>query len=245
MESASLDPSTSSQDDKVEKRVFGGHPSPDWVNELPSKHTRVIVQLSGLSPKFEIRNSKQNQNSNSLQPKTLNLSPRATLYFNDMRVFGWMKYVTQEEWQDINSSLPPDVVDDTFTEDYFASQLARTRRPIKVALLEQSYFGGIGNIYANDALWKAEIDPHKPAQDLTKLEITKLYPAVISVINRSIELGGATESDYRHVDGLGGKYQDEFLTYKREGLPCLRCDGVIVKTKLGGRGTFYCEVCQN
>ena len=88
-----------------------------------------------------------------------------------MRIFGWMKYLNQKEFEAFLAKFPPDVVDAEFTLPYFASQLQRTARPIKVALLEQSYFGGIGNIYANDALWKVRLT-QEDQQELSKEAFT-------------------------------------------------------------------------
>ena len=104
--------------------------------------------------------------------------------------------------------------------------------------------GGMGNIYANDALWLAKINPAKPAQTLSKKEIASLHQAMQRVLFRGIELGGASESTYKHINGMGGKYQEEFLIYKKQGEACAHCGTLIEKFKLGGRGTYWCRGCQ-
>ncbi|MBI1872017.1 bifunctional DNA-formamidopyrimidine glycosylase/DNA-(apurinic or apyrimidinic site) lyase [Candidatus Collierbacteria bacterium] len=197
-------------------RVVGGHPTPDWVNELPSKHTRVIFDLYG----------------------------GAKLFFNDLRVFGWVKLVTDIEWQRMLDKLPPDVIDKEFTLSFFGQVLRSSWRPVKLMLLDQSKFGGIGNIYANDALYLARIHPKRKAKDLSQDEIKKLYSAVKKVIDLGIKYGGASDNTYVNAAGLGGKYQEHFLIYGRDGKTCSRCGNKIKKIRLGGRGTFFCPECQ-
>jgi formamidopyrimidine-DNA glycosylase len=201
-----------------ERRVHGGHPTPDWVNELPSKHTRVIIRFTDGS----------------------------TLYFNDMRVFGWVRVATRDSWLATRNQLPPDVIDKEFTVEYLSRVLKRSSRAIKLVLLDQTKIGGLGNIYVNDALYLAHTKPTRKANLLKKAEITRLHEECVQVINRGIETGGASESTYKHINGMGGKYQEEFLIYKREGEVCGLdgCRGVIEKIKLGGRGTYFCPKCQ-
>jgi len=197
-------------------RVVGGHPTADWVNDLPSKYTRIIIDFDN----------------------------GAKLFFNDLRVFGWMRVMTNDEWQIANGKLPPDVVDREFTLEYFKSVLAKGGRSIKLVLLDQEKFGGVGNIYANDALYKAKIDPRRKAKDLEKKEVEELYKAIKEVIGLGIKYGGASVDKYVDAAGVGGKYQEHFLIYQRNGEKCMRDGGVIRKIKIGGRGTYYCPACQ-
>ena len=199
-----------------EEWIVGGHPTADWTKELPSKHTRVIV----------------------------NFSDGAKLFFNDMRMFGWMKLVSVEKYEKEIKKQVPDVIDKHFTEDYFAKVLEKSGRAIKQVLMDQEKIGGVGNIYANDALYLSGIMPDKKANSLTDKEIKKLYDAVREVISLGIKYGGASAANYVDTKGLGGTYQDHFLTYKKDGEVCKRCGGIIKKMKLGGRGTFYCPGCQ-
>ena len=140
------------------------------------------------------------------------------------------------------------MVDRGFTAKYLGEILSRTRRAVKVAIMDQTKMGGVGNIYASDALWKAEIDPRRPANELKETEIKRLHSTIKMVINKGIKHGGATASDDKFVNssGLGGTYQNHFLTYEQTGKKCQRrsCKGKIEKIKLGGRGTYFCPVCQ-
>ena len=114
--------------------------------------------------------------------------------------------------------------------------------------MEQEKIAGVGNIYANDALWESRINPTRGINGLSERELEDLRLATIKVLEEGVYYGGATAMDGKFVDlqGLGGKYQEHFKVYQREGERCLRprCGGVIERVKLGGRGTFRCQVCQ-
>lgn len=207
---------SSRNDIKRSERIVGGHPTADWVGTLPSKHTRVIIRFRDGS----------------------------ILYFNDQRVFGWLKVVSVQDKLAFWKRLPPDVIDPEFSVEYLTQVLRHSARPVKLVILDQNKMGGMGNIYANDALWLAEIDPRKPANKLSKTAVKALHTAMIQVLKRGIELGGASESTYKHINGMGGKYQEEYLIYKKDGEHCVRCGGVIKKIKIGGRGTYWCRGCQ-
>jgi formamidopyrimidine-DNA glycosylase len=196
-------------------RVGGGHPSDDWVNTLPTKHTRVIIELTN-----------------------------GTLYFNDMRVFGWIKVLPDSEVAGAFIGYAPDIIDPLISTSYFKQVFAKKSQPIKLVVMDNSIVAGVGNIYANDALHLAKVSPMRPANSLSDRELKKLYEALLFVIRKGIELGGATIDNYRTVDGLAGGYQDIVRVYQREGEKCLECGTLIIRTKQGGRSTFYCSTCQ-
>ena len=198
------------------KRIVGGHPTADWIRELPSKHTRVIISFQDGS----------------------------RLFFNDMRVFGWMKLMEKGKYEKEVRKTAPDVTEKEFSIDYLTGLLSRAGRPVKLVLTDQEKIGGVGNIYANDALYLAGIRPDRKANSLNRTEIESLYKAVREVINKGIRYGGASAANYVDTRGLGGTYQEHFLVYKQDGKTCDRCGGKIKKMKMGGRGTFYCPGCQ-
>lgn len=206
---------------KYGQKIVGGHPTPDWINKLPSKHTRVMITFAD----------------------------KSKLFFNDMRTFGWMKLkLNKNEKFNINRIIGgkygPEPLTKEFSFQYLKKKFSRTRRAIKTVLLDQQVVAGIGNIYANDALYKASILPTKSADKLDSLEIKKLRKAINAVIKLGIKYGGASDNTYRHLDGLGGSYQKHFLVYKKNGQKCQRCQTIIKRTKIGGRGTFWCPKCQ-
>ncbi len=197
-------------------KIGGGHPTADWVQALPSSHTRIIFDLSD----------------------------DATLYFNDMRVFGWVRALNDEQVQLEFDKYGPDIVDDLVTPEYLLEKFSRTARPVKLAIMDNAIVSGVGNIYASDALNLAQINPAKPAKELSVAEVQKLLASSKFVINLGIELGGATIDNYKHVDGFSGSYQDKVLAYGREGEKCKQCGGTIVRAKIGGRSAFFCPDCQ-
>lgn len=200
-----------------DRRVGGGHPTADWVGELPSKHTRVVFDLLG----------------------------NAKLYFNDMRVFGWIRLLGDAEIEREFQKYGPDVIDTEVTIEYLQTKFSKTSRPIKQVIMDNKIISGVGNIYASDALNLSRLSPFKPASKLTKDEIKKLAKSMKSVILLGIKTGGATIDNYRHVDGFSGSYQNHVLAYGREGKKCQQCGGEIVRKKIAGRSTFYCATCQS
>lgn len=198
------------------KRVGGGHPTDDWVKALPAKHTRVVIEFK----------------------------EGGTLYFNDMRVFGWMRVATEDMVNEELSRYAPDIIDPVVTPEYFQQVFARRSQQIKLVLMDNAVVSGVGNIYANDALHLAKVSPLRPAKSLSIQEVDRLYHAVVHVINKGIELGGATIDSYRNVEGLSGGYQYVVRVYQREGQPCIECGSSITRIKQGGRSTFYCTTCQ-
>ena len=123
--------------------------------------------------------------------------------------------------------------------------LARGRRaPIKAFLLDQTKVAGVGNIYADEALFRARIHPLRPAGALNRAQLEALRDAVVASLEAGLGAGGATIDDYRQPDGVRGQFQDEFLVHTRRGQPCFECGGEIVKFVAAGRGTYACERCQ-
>ena len=133
----------------------------------------------------------------------------------------------------------------SFTAATLARALAGRKTPVKAALLDQRAAAGIGNIYADEALWYARIHPLTPAGQLPEEQVAALREGVRKALHLGIRRQGATLRDYRGADGSPGSMQDEFRVYGREGEPCERCGTPIVKTRVAGRGTWFCPVCQS
>lgn len=167
------------------------------------------------------------------------------LYFNDYRRFGWVKLVRSEELKNDSfvGKLGPEFLKD-MTESKFLEALSGSKKPIKTLLMDQGKMAGVGNIYANDALWMAKIDPKKQALNLSKTEVARLYKSIEAVLREGIKRGGASELAFVTPDGSEGNYQNFTLVYGRENLPCKVCKTPIKKIKLGARGTYFCPVCQ-
>jgi formamidopyrimidine-DNA glycosylase len=133
-----------------------------------------------------------------------------------------------------------------FTDKYFYEKLQSSSRSVKLVLLDQSKFAGIGNIYDNDALFLSKINPTIPSNKITQKTAKILRQNLIDLMKESLFHGGSTAKDnkYIHPDGTKGEHQYHFRVYQREGEPCLVCQTPIKRIKIAGRGTFFCPNCQ-
>lgn len=178
------------------------------------------------------------------------LDQKGTLYYNDYRRFGWVRVVktADVEKEGLVGKMGPEPIgssgDRNLTYEYFEGLLGKTRRSIKVLLMDQAKIGGVGNIYANDALWLAKISPKKAANLLTKAECKELFNSLESVLKKGMEMGGSSENSFVKPDGTEGEYQNHTLVYGKNGVACSRCGETIQKCVLGGRGTYFCPSCQ-
>lgn len=208
------------------------HPKLGIPQDLPNKHTHVIFTLKG------------------------NEGQESTLFYNDIRQFGWLKVVKTSEVknQPFFKALGPEppVVPQSGTMDgqafltlpVFQEILHNSNVPIKPLLMDQGKISGIGNIYANDALYASCIDPRRMSSSLTQSEAENLFTAVLEVLEKGLQHGGASETNYIQVDGGKGEYQNHFLVYGKDGEKCMRCGTLIERIKQGGRSTFLCPTCQ-
>lgn len=203
------------------KETFGaGHPNDSLIGELPDKSTRVVISFDDNS----------------------------TLYFNDQRKFGWMKLYPTPEVANIDfmKKVGPEPLEDDFTPEMFHARIMRrAKTSIKAALLDQTVVAGVGNIYADESLWGAQIDPRRIVGNLTEEEFHKLYHALRDVMNLAIEKGGSTDRNYVNAEGKKGSYIDFARVFRREGKACPRCGSHIEKIKHAGRGTHFCPNCQH
>ncbi len=187
---------------------------------------------------------KNTERKNLYQRVTISLSEGKELRFNDLRKFGYIQLIKgKKELDSILKKFGPEpFLNLDFV--YFKKLLFSTSRTIKVLLMDQGKISGIGNIYANDALNLAQINPVEKANKITLKKAKKLYHSIHQVLKAGIRFRGASDQDYLDVLGQKGSYQDHFLTYKREGKNCFNCGAKIKRINVGGRGTFYCPKCQ-
>lgn len=173
------------------------------------------------------------------------LDKGAKLYYNDQRRFGWIKVVPTDQIQNLAyfKGMGPEPFKD-LTYPKFKSIISASSVKIKPLLMDQKRIGGIGNIYANDALFLAGIDPRRSAKQITEEELKKLYKAIYTVMEKSLKYGGASELSFVNVLGQEGEYQRHSLVYGKNGMMCPNKNGKIKKIYLAGRGTFFCEMCQ-
>jgi len=166
------------------------------------------------------------------------------LRFSEMRLFGYMEYLPdQASLERVLVKYGPEPLDD-LTANKFYSILQKTVRPVKIVLLDQSKLSGVGNIYANDALFLAKIHPQTPSKSLSRQQSDKLLEAIEQVLKAGLKYGGASDQWYLQVHGEKGSYQDYFKVYGKTGQPCDVCGTKIKRMAVGGRGTFLCPTCQ-
>ena len=165
--------------------------------------------------------------------------------YRDVRRFGTWRLLEPGELDPyLGVRLGVEPLGPRFTAAWLARRLAGRRAPVKAALLDQRTVAGLGNIYADEALWRARIHPLRPAGELTPEEVRRLPRAIRDALRHGVARQGATLRDYRRPDGSEGGMQREFHAYGRLGEPCDRCGTPIEKIRVGGRGTWFCPHCQ-
>ncbi len=178
----------------------------------------------------------------------LSLSGGRELRFVDARRFGRLSVLVSEEQTDESAAgnhyIGPGKEPLKIGLEEFIALFRNRKTPIKAALLNQSLLHGVGNIYADESLFRAGIRPKRQAGRLTRAELGRLREALITVLQHAIELGGSSVSDYVDADGVRGFFQLEHRVYMRTGQPCLVCETPIKKIVIGGRSTHFCPVCQ-
>jgi len=203
----------------------GGHPEKVYEQPLPHKHTHLIIYFSDGS----------------------------RLYYNDLRRFGWIKTVTNEELATMKSQslkhlagLGQEPCDKDFDITGLRNKIIRRpRAQVFQILLDQSLISGLGNIYVNELLWREKIHPESLACKMSIHRIETLIPAACRLINEAITYGGTSDNTFLKVDGKKGSFASQLKVYHREGQSCARNDGgTIVRVKIGGRSAFYCPICQ-
>ena len=174
----------------------------------------------------------------------MSLGDGRQIYYWDTRMFGYIKAVEDISKQElgIRNKLGPEPWDLSDTD--LLRKLQKTGRSVKEAILDQSLLAGVGNIYANDGLWLAGINPKRTANSLRLTEVRKLRKSLCEVLERGLATGGASDNTYRDFYGGTGTYQNEFLVYGRTGESCNKCGRELKRIVVGGRGTWVCEHCQ-
>lgn len=202
------------------KKSFGaGHPTDSLIGKLPDRSTRVTLELDG-----------GNQ-----------------LFFNDQRKFGWMRLVPTPAAMDLDffKKLGPEPLEAGFDAKVLEGRSRRRAKSnIKSVLLDQTVLAGVGNIYADEALWGAKLHPLTLVGNMRPAQFKKLHDELIYVLKLAIEKGGSTDRNYVDASGRKGSYLNFARVFRRDGQPCPRCGTTIVKIRVAGRGTHICPHCQ-
>lgn len=180
--------------------------------------------------------------NNTKSRLTFKLSDGKLLDFNDTRLFGELKIV--DDFKDLKfiQELGPEPFD--INIEQFRELIKNRKTKIKVLVMDQKIISGIGNLYANEALFKAKIDPRRPTNTLSNKEINLLFTKIKATLLKAIKYGGSSVDDYVRVSGNKGDYVKYLEVYGKAKEKCVRCGKIIQRISLGGRGTFFCPNCQ-
>ena len=168
------------------------------------------------------------------------------LHYRDIRRLGTLSLMSPERWSEYSSGLGVEPLDPAFTTEHLSALFRGSRRAVKMVLMDQRAVVGVGNIYANEALWRAGVDPSRAAGSLDVSEAALLREAIVGVLEESIALRGTSFRDYRDARGEKGGFVERLAAYGRAGLPCPRCGARLVGThEIDGRSTVFCAWCQS
>jgi len=196
--------------------IAGGHPYPDFKSELPNKYTHLMFHFQDQS----------------------------TLFFNDLRQFGYTQLATTDQLSQLVNSYGLEPGTPSFTWQAFKEKIDLRKRPVKSWLLDQQEIAGLGNIYADEVCFQAGILPNRNTGTLNDSQKHALYQAIKNIISQAIKHRGTTFRNYADHEGKKGGYAKFLQVYGRAEEKCFKCGSIIQKTKVAGRGTHYCPVCQ-
>lgn len=185
-------------------------------DEWPHKHTRVVFTFAD----------------------------GAKLYFNDMRLFGYMRLVDRRTLGHVRAGFGVEPLAESFDPADFATQLRARRTSVKAALLDQSFVAGLGNIYVDEVLWRTKVRPWKRTHRVTRAQAQAIAVAARAILQEAIAQGGTTFQYFRETNGKHGNFRDSLAVFGRTGEACPRCGTAIRKRVVAGRGTHYCPHCQ-
>lgn len=201
---------------KKDKLIAGGHSDPVLNMNLPNKHTHLILHFEDGSK----------------------------IFYNDQRQFGVVQIVNEDELIKIQSKFGVEPLNNKFTFKVFESLIKNKKTNIKAFLLNQKYIAGIGNIYADEILFESGVLPTRTINTLTKAEQEKIYKNTIKILKKAVKYRGTTFNDYVDANGNKGNFVKLLKVYGRDGQKCTKCDNLIEKTRVAGRGTRFCAKCQ-
>lgn len=184
--------------------------------QLPGKHTRVAFHFTDST----------------------------TLFFNDMRLFGYTKLANKQEVATARKGFGPEPIDPEFDIDVFVKGIQKRKAPIKAVLLDQSFVAGLGNIYVDEALWRAKVHPTRLGSAVTAKEARLIAKSATDVLHESIAVGGTTFQHFVDAEGNPGNFSNHLQVFGKQKTPCPRCKKLIEKTRVAGRGTHFCPKCQ-
>jgi formamidopyrimidine-DNA glycosylase len=235
-------------------RRFGGKVKDRRIVEVGRRGKNVLLRLDaerlvavnlGMTGRLLPTTGRENGSVGSRHPAVrFSLDDGETLVFDDTRRFGTVECLDMEEWQTRSERMGPEPLDPSFTGEALWARMRQSRSPVRSWLLDQRKIAGVGNIYANEALFLAGIHPQRPTKSVSRNEASALHRSLRRVLRKAIESGGTTLKDYRTASGEEGQYAPRLLVYGRDGEACSRCRTHVRRVVFGGRSAFHCPRCQ-
>lgn len=205
---------------------------------------RLVIQ-PGMTGSLMVHSRALNEDETRYAVLRAHLGRGQELVYRDVRRLGTLLLLTPKGWAQYTAAIGPEPLDDAFTVEQFARILRRSRQAIKKVIMDQRHLAGVGNIYANEALFAAGIDPSKPARLLAPENHVRLHAEIRQILAAAIASHGTTFRDYRTGTGEAGNFQLELQVYGREGEPCRVCGARLTGTHtIDGRTTVFCHRCQ-
>lgn len=196
----------------------------------------MLIDDNGSLPEEELRYS----------TVAFQLPDERTLHYRDIRRLGTLSLMDERRFASYTGALGVEPLDSAFTPAHLSSRLRGSRQAIKKVLMDQRTLAGVGNIYANEALWRSMIDPSRAAGSLSGGEVDRLHREIVDVLRESIDARGTSFRDYRDARGERGRFAERLQAYGRDGQPCLRCGRRLIGTHaIDGRMTVLCAHCQS
>lgn len=222
------------------------------INDIKRRGKWLIFELDNYDLLSHLRMEgkylyrKPNEKIEKHELVIFNIDDTFELRYKDTRKFGKMYLINKEDLYK-NSPLTKlglEPWDDNLTTNYLKDKYKNKKLPIKTVLLDQSIITGIGNIYADEILFLSKINPHKKCNELNDKELKLIIENTKKVLEKAIKEGGTTIRSYTSEEGVSGRFQNNLLVHKRENEKCLVCNNIIIRDKIGGRSTYYCNKCQ-
>ena len=227
-------------------RDLDGAVSGRKITKISVRKTDVLREVNARTLAKRLRDATILRSWRRAKLVVIDLDDGRALHYADVRRLGTVALMTPDRFTEYSAKLGVEPLDRTFTAAHLSGVLRGTSQPVKKVLMEQRKIAGIGNIYANEALWRARIDPSRPAASVSLEEAGLLRDSIVSVLGEAIEARGTSFRDYRDARGKRGSFVEKLEVYGRGGLRCRRCGFKLVSTHaVDGRATVMCVKCQH
>lgn len=205
----------------------------------------TLVVQPGMTGSFHLTDSAAPVDRSDYPVLAITLDDGSRLTYRDVRRLGRIYLLHQDEWESFSARIGPEPLDPTLTAEGFGAVMEGSRQAIKKVIMDQRRLAGVGNIYANEALFLSGIDPSRPANTLTASDHQRLLTAIQDVLKAAVEAEGTTIRDYRTASGRPGGFQMQLFVYGREREPCRKCGTPLAATHdIDARSTVFCYRCQ-